>query len=57
MKKIKKRMQLNKETLGTLGDNLQQVAGGKTATTGLQTSCATCPMTCTATEQGCDGTA
>jgi hypothetical protein len=53
MKKMGKRLQLNRETLGSLEDGLQQAAGGKTALTGLQTSCATCPITCTATEVGC----
>jgi hypothetical protein len=55
MKTMKKRLQLSRETLGTLVDGLEQVAGGKTALTGYVTSCATCPITCTQTEVGCGG--
>jgi hypothetical protein len=45
MKKTAKRLVLNRETLGNLGHNLEQVAGGVTAVTDCGSQ--SCPAICT----------
>ncbi|HEY0781378.1 MAG TPA: hypothetical protein VGE98_02905 [Thermoanaerobaculia bacterium] len=55
MKKTIASLKLKKETIWTLNQGLDAVAGGKTALTGANSACGSCMATCTGVTGWCVG--